>query len=416
MNKFLMLGTSLESVRIVEYVKQLGIHTIVADNQAKEMSPAKMIADEDWLVSVDEIDELARLCKENGVTGIFSGISEFCLDQMVELTQKLGLPCYCTEEAWRISRNKRLFKEACKKVGLQVAEDYVLSEHPTDEELDKITFPIVIKPIDACSNRGLSFCYKKDDVLKAIEEAHTVSSSKDVIAEQRINGDDLCAYYALAEGESVLLGINGCHYEKGTPSCCYTFNSSMEDYTEQYIFEINDIAKVLLKHIGCTNGIVWIQYMYDYSKKKFYAIEMGYRLPGDSYLPTVARCTGFDAMKWIVDYSLGVLHKIQDLPVELKSKPDYYACVYMLWTKKSGIIKEIIGIDKIEQNERIQIERFGYLKIGGFVNEYRPVVNIMINATTKEELRSIICDINTTVKVINSNDEDLLIRYTGLNN
>lgn len=45
MKKFLMLGTSLENVRIVEYVKKLGIYTIVADDQVKEMSTAKMIAD-----------------------------------------------------------------------------------------------------------------------------------------------------------------------------------------------------------------------------------------------------------------------------------------------------------------------------------------------------------------------------------
>ena len=49
----------------------MGIYTIVTDYL--ENSPAKKIADESWMVSITDVDEIVRLCREKGVDGVSQG-------------------------------------------------------------------------------------------------------------------------------------------------------------------------------------------------------------------------------------------------------------------------------------------------------------------------------------------------------
>ena len=127
MKKLLMLGTSLISKEMVEYAKSIGVYTIVTDYQEPEKSRAKLVADEYWMINVAEVDLLERKCREEGITAVICGISEFCLEVCMELCKRLGFPCYCTPEAWHFSRDKDDFKKLCKSIGAPVATDYHLS-------------------------------------------------------------------------------------------------------------------------------------------------------------------------------------------------------------------------------------------------------------------------------------------------
>lgn len=46
-------------------------------------------------------NDIVFKCKENNVNAIFAGVSEFNLDRVKALTEKLGLPCYIEEAAWK---------------------------------------------------------------------------------------------------------------------------------------------------------------------------------------------------------------------------------------------------------------------------------------------------------------------------
>lgn len=161
MKKLLMLGTSMMSCEMVRYAQSKGIYTIVTDYLSPEKSIAKQISDEYWMINTSELDVLEQKCREEGVTAVICGISEFNLEMCMELCKRLGFPCYCTPEAWRYSRDKELFKNLCKELGAPVATDYELTDALTDEELDKIVLPVVVKPVDMSGNRGVTYCHTR---------------------------------------------------------------------------------------------------------------------------------------------------------------------------------------------------------------------------------------------------------------
>ena len=156
MQKLLILGTSLVSLEIVQTAKEMGCYTIVTDNLPPERSVAKLEADEYWMINTNEIDLLEKKCREENVNAVYSGASEFNLDVVKELTTRLNLPCYIDDEPWKYARDKRLFKEKCKEIGIPVVEDYDLSDPPRREELEQIEYPVVVKPVDGSGNKGIS--------------------------------------------------------------------------------------------------------------------------------------------------------------------------------------------------------------------------------------------------------------------
>ena len=83
--KLLMLGTSKASCEMIEYAKSQGIFTIVTDYLQPEDSPAKLIADEYWMISCGDFDALEAKCRAEGVNGIVSGISTFCIPASIFL-------------------------------------------------------------------------------------------------------------------------------------------------------------------------------------------------------------------------------------------------------------------------------------------------------------------------------------------
>ena len=63
--KLLVIGGASQHCKVVEAAHELGIKVYVADYLAT--APAKEIADENYLIDINDIDELVRLCKEEKI-------------------------------------------------------------------------------------------------------------------------------------------------------------------------------------------------------------------------------------------------------------------------------------------------------------------------------------------------------------
>ena len=173
MKKLLMLGTSNTSIEIIELAKARGIYTITTDYLEPEKSLAKLISDEYWMINTSDIDALEKKCREEGITAVIAGVSEFNIVQMMELCRRLDLPCWCTPGSWNALQKKHEFKRLCRENNVLTPKDYFLSNPPTEEELDTIQFPVVVKPVDQWLSRGVSYCSTREEVIKACEYARS---------------------------------------------------------------------------------------------------------------------------------------------------------------------------------------------------------------------------------------------------
>ena len=405
-----MLGTSKISCEMIKYAKSIGVYTVVADPHQPDNSVAKLIADEHWEVNLADVDALEKLCVENQVTGVICGVSEFALKICMELGKRLDYPCYCTPEAWHYSEDKDDFKKLCHKIGVPVAKDFYVSPELRDEEIDKVEFPVVVKPVDQNGNRGVSYCHNKEEFIEAYKYAKSVSKSDKIIIEKMLVGEEWWSSYACVNGEVRLVALNAMYSEPGEPKNCYTVTTTVSTHVMQFIEDVNPKVEELLKAVGCTNGFVWVQEMLD-QDGNFYIIEMGYRLDGVLMFLPYKELSGYDVVKDLVDLACGKQFTTADLPKAQTEPFVKCGCGMELWTNRSGKITKIEGLEEMSSIPGVFVESL--TKIGDEIGKYRSCGNVLFTTENCDEMCKLIERVNNTVHFYNEKGEDIVIKYTN---
>lgn len=411
MKKLLMLGTSYGSVEFVQAAKARGVYTIVTDYLPPEKSRAKLVADEQWMISTDDIDALEQECRRAQVDAILCGVSQFNMDQVLKLGSRLDLPVYCDQDAWHYTKNKRAFKDVCKACGVPVATDYHLTDELKEEDLDKVVLPVMVKPVDLSGNKGVSYCYTRQELKDAYKYARSVSADPTIVVERMLKGREYVAAYALAEGEASLVEFNVIFPQPGEPNNCWTFNMTVTEELGRYRREVDEALRKAIKKMGCKDGVAWFQMILD-EDGHFYVFEMGYRLQGCMIWIPIEQVRGFDCINWVLDTALGIWHTPEDLPKPLTKQSRKCGVAYVLWSNKEGTISEIRGLEKLSGMPELSVD---FQRAVGFkTKKYSNLGVICFSADNIDEFCNLVSTINDTLKVKNEHGENMLIFYDDL--
>lgn len=405
--KLLILGSDYSTVHLVEEAHMMGIYVIVTDLMSQ--SPTRLIADETWNISTKDIPELISKIKEHRVSGVLAGASEFNLENVRIICKQLNLPLYCSDDkSWSVARNKRLFKDLCKRNGVRVAADYYISDDLKQTDLETVEFPVVVKPVDKSGNRGMSYCHSIEELKTGYIQAREVSEKEEIIVETHLKGQEYTAYYVLADGEVILSYYTSMHHEPGEADNLYSLEYMTSCHLKQFLTEMNDGIIRVLKDAGCKDGIAWVEMIYN-TDKHFYALEMGYRFAGPGLYPLHEKITGFNTYRWMIEIALGIKHKIEDLPEPLDRAYTECAGAYDLFSNYTGEIKEIIGLDEVLKLPNILIDM--PKREGDNVRKHSNMGIIKILGKDCEEMCGVISFINSHLRILNSDNENMFIVF-----
>lgn len=243
MEKLLFMGCSFGTREALQYAKSIGIHTIVTDYNPPEISILKSAADEYWMIDVANVDGLEEKCRKEKVTGIFAATSEFCLDKTKELCQRLELPFYAFDEGWVCARDKMRFKQHCMECGVDTPRTWLVGNELTKEVLDKIEYPVIVKPIDACAQRGISVCENEQELTEGFETALNKSESKEVMIEDYVVGTEVAPFYFFVKGEVILSELDDLVYLPINGRNNFVFVKNYSEFTKEYMDEIEPKMK-----------------------------------------------------------------------------------------------------------------------------------------------------------------------------
>lgn len=303
--RLLILGGTSASLDLVKNARKMGIHTIVTD--PNQTGVAKEIADETALVSTADIDGLVELCRRRKVDGAFCGPSEFNLRNVIRLCAQAGLPCYTNMEVWDRCANKDEFKAYCRRFGVDCTPEYEITRETSMEELERIDYPIILKPVDGCSSAGITVCQCAADVPAALEKAYAASKSGKIIAEQYIeNGGELFSVrYLLRDGEAYPYFLMDTYVADPIhrTSLISAFTYAPSKYFDYYMEHMDQDVRRMLKGMGLKNGTAFIQSL-PY-KGKIYFHEMGYRLSGGMIFKLTEPLVGINDMQLMLRGAVG---------------------------------------------------------------------------------------------------------------
>ncbi len=403
--KLLVLGGSASNVQLVRFAQEMGAYVVVADNQ--EERPGKKVADASALISTDDYDALTKYIQENDINGVATGAGEWNVVNAMRLCKKAGLAYYANEKLWDICQDKRNFKECCKKYGVPTVPEFSLNNLPQDND-----YPVIVKPVDGCSSRGISICHNKEELDIAIKAAFSVSQSSDLIIERYIDngGVTIDAKYVVVDGEFYLEALGERYVLNNGLITAISFYPSA--FLSAFVEQVHPYVKTMFDALGYQNGVFFFQAIPD--NGRIYVYEMGLRVSGGMIYNMTAAAGCNNVMKMLIYHSLtGRMCEKEDLSIIDPKFHGKRACTVAL-PLKLGTIASVSGLDAVKQlKDVVDVTVYyseGHECVPKHVNTLDQLfARVMIVSDNQESLLSSLRVVRNSVSVKNSAGEEMII-------
>ena len=401
MDKLLILGGNPTEIEIVERAKKLGLYTIVTDNHTDwKLSPAKQLADEGWNISWSDVDTLAKECQEENVNGVIAGFSEFRVDNMIQLCERLHFPCSLTMHQLDVTRDKLLFKETCRKYGLNT-----IPEHNVND--GDISFPVIVKPVDRAGSIGINVAHDKEELSVFYETALRLSPSKQVIEDFITDGIKVDVYYYVKDNEIIFLGSSDTIMCKGDLGAkilqkAWPFKSK---YEKNYLKQVDGKVRDMFNGLAINNAYATMSMFY--RNGNFYFFEAGFRLSGEMSYHYYEKIAGINYLDSMIKHSMGY-----------KDNADYKEvlncnnhCIVLNFFGLDGDVDNIKGLEELKKNDNIydiQLYVNRNEAIENSTNVFKKIAMFTIVAASFEDMVATVNAVNNTFDVFDKNGESLV--------
>ena len=417
--KLLVLGgTSAKD--IVSQAKRMGVYTIVAD--LEETNASKKIADEGVIISTTDTDALVALIREKHIDGVFSGPSEFNIQQVMKVTAAAGLPFYATKEQWDICQDKAAFKALCRKFNVPVVPEYHVTSEMLPEDLAVIKYPVVVKPTDACSSKGLSICANEEELKKAIPFAIAASESGNFIVEKCITNDyGFGCRYIANNGKIMLSAVNDRYTVDEFDGRAHISAVSCwpSKKLEAFKKKINPQVIAMFESIGLANGTFFMQALMDQDDDQIYFHEMGLRLSGGLNYHMFEAACGYNDVQMMIRYALGGPMATEQDWQHIDPGMNGHLMGSVTIPMKPGIIAKVEGVDKVRDNKQVVGINQYYYEGDEVLDSYigtlmQHFCRVKIMTNSLDEYKMMINYIQNTIKVSDAQGNDLIYRRFDL--
>ena len=349
--KLLIMGANPETIPLVELANEMGIKTYVTSNRPDD--PAKKFAYKSCDVDGMDVPGLVALAREEKIDGILVGVADILVPAYCKACNALGFHCYASQEIVDVFSYKDVFKATCERYGIHGIPEYYLDAELRREDLDKIKYPVMVKPVDSCSGMGMTVCFSEDELAPAVEKALDASKVKRFIVERYMQCEDMGMYYTFKDGycsASCIYDRYTTDEQKGLSRVCLggTYPSK---HIGEYFERMHDNACRMFRDIGIRNGVLMLSAFYE--DGEFYVYDTGFRLQGEAPHLLMKAVHGFDQREMLINFALTG----SEGEIDLSEQDDPFfrgRWAATLWVLlREGTIAKIEGMDDIENDQRV---------------------------------------------------------------
>lgn len=407
--QILILGGTAPCVHVTRFAKEMGAYVYVADEKT-EKGPAKQIADKAVVISTNDYKGLLTFVKEKHIDGILTGPGEFNIVNAMTVSELAGLPFYCNKEQWDICQDKRHFKDFCKQYGLPGVPEYSVNDVLTNKD-----FPVIVKPVDGCSSRGINICRNQEEYEKAKKAASAASKAGKILVERYVDngGITIDAKYVVIDGRFHLEAIGDRYVLNGGLITAISFYPSK--YIDAFMEQVDPYVEKAFTAIGLKNGAFFFQAIPD--GDRIYIYEMGLRVSGGMIYNMTEATSGNNTLKMLIHYSATgtMCEDVDEEMINARFKGKKASTI--AFPLRLGTIGSYSGFEEVAKLKGV-IDVTRYYKEGDeilpkHVNTLDQLfARVMVAADTEDDLIKILKNIRNKVSVKDVNGEEMIIWTT----
>lgn len=397
----LVLGGTHDHIALIRKLKDRGYKTILVDYL--ENPPAKQVADEHLQISTLDPQEVLGVAQSHDAKIVIAASIDQALLTMAYVCEQLRLPCHISYETAQALTNKAIMKQKFAKNKIPTTAYTVITkpEHAKDIQLE---YPLVVKPADSNSSKGIVRVEVESEILDAVTQALSMSRVGEVVAEEYFEGEELSVDVIVRSSQAEVILITQT-LKNFYNSRNFTITQSTYEPDKNTILKnhILDIAQKIADSYRITNGPMLIQVLHNNGELR--VIEFSARIGGGSKYALIKKLTGFDIQEYFLDVLLG------NPSDQVIQSVDFYASLFYVYAKK-GRIAKLDGFGQLI-TDSIADEVFYYQGPGAIIKENRSssdrIAGILVTAKNARVLKEKINAANTSVAVIDTTGDDIKV-------
>lgn len=397
--KILVLAGGSDQIALINELKERGHYVVLVDYF--DNPPAKAYADKHIVASTLDVEKVEQIAKSENADLICTACTDQALLTVSYVSEKLGLPCYIDYQTGLNVTNKSYMKKVLLKNNIPTAK-FVIVKSPDVSAVNGFTFPLVVKPVDCNSSKGVKKVESLEEFSTYVAEAINYSRTKSAIVEEFKEGIEISADFYIENGVAKFLSATNSlkiRNRKSFTILCSDYPAITGEQEVAVIKIATDIAKAFLLN----NTPLLVQLIVKDSEIN--VIEFSARMGGGSKYKLIEVLSGVDIMSKYVDLILG------DCPhVHPSKQVDYCKMVYIYCYP--GVYDRMEGLEQMK-SEGVIDDYFLYKTKGMEIQKAetsgdRPA-GYLCSAKTSDDLWKKIEYIDSQIKAISSTGEDMMI-------
>ena len=394
----LVLAGGSDQIALIKELKDRGHKVVLVDYF--ENPPAKPFADKHIVASTLDKEAITVIAKKENVELVVTACTDQALLTVAKVSENLSLPCYISYQTALNVTNKSYMKRIMIENDIPTAK-YVLLKDVVVDSFADFKFPMVVKPVDCNSSKGVKKMETLGTVSKYLQEAINHSRTKEAIIEEFIEGEELSVDMYVENTTAKLLSITNSNKIKNENAFTITqsYYSLLNNYDE---IKIVSIAQKIVNAFELKDTPLLIQMVKN--KDEYFILEFSARMGGGSKYKLIEVLSGVNIMSVYVDRILGKFPKVSPEKIVNFATMNYVYC-------KNGQITEFYGFDTLKENKII--EAYFYYKTVGMeilqsMYSGDRAAGYLIIANTEKELSDRSNIAKNTIKVLGTKNTNLV--------
>ena len=400
--KAIVLGGTFPHITLIKKLQKRGFYVILIDYY--EEPPAKPIADEHIQESTLNKEAVLKIAKEKKVNLVIST----CIDQAnvtaCYVAEKLGLTMPYNYETAISVTDKSLMKEIMVKNAIPTS-NFQKVNNLADLQIDNFNFPLIVKPVDSNSSKGVKKIDSKELINQYLSEAIILSRDGNAIIEEYIDGKEIGIDCYVKNGRAEVLMVKERRKIKLEDNTQQIYGCFWPDnLRNKNLKKITKIATDIARVFKLDNTPLMIQAIAN--EDDISIIEFAPRIGGGESFRIIKLSTGFDIVEAAIDSYLN-----KKVEVTFK-KPTLYYVENFIYVHESKF-KNISGYENLLNEgiiEYIDVFKSCGTQIGKDLTSNNRAGVFTVKGTTKEETIEKIQKAVQEIEVFDVNDKPIMIK------
>lgn len=404
--KILVLAGGYDQIALIENLHRRGHYVILADYY--ENPPAKEYVDRHYRVSTLDMEGILDISIMEEIDLITTACTDQALLTVAYVSDKMGLPSYINVDTAKSVTNKEYMKKKFAEFNIPTATAHVIK---TMKDIDRYncTFPMIIKPVDCNSSKGVRKVDNEEELSNAIESALKLSRSHTAIMESFITGKEISIDAWNDKDGTKILSIS--ETSKIKNSAGFTIYQSkypvaLSSDTEE---QITKIAANICSAFNLKNCPILIQAIVN--KNMVSVIEFSARMGGGSKYKLIEYMSGVPIMDIYVNRILGDTNQIVNPCRSSKNIELNYVYGH------TGTFHSLVNFKELHKNNIIK-ELFIYKTKGSKICDHTTsgdrILGFLISEDDEQQLVEQRKKIIKTADVLDSDGRSMMLKdYFG---